>query len=130
MRSSRPNRKSTSAMATYTLQREIPLDEDYDVLVAGGGPAGTAAAVCAARLGAKVLLAEATGTLGGMGTSGLVSHFGPISDGKRMLVGGFMKELVESLYQQGSLGPHVVPEFLYAQLNRWVPFKPEDLKRR
>lgn len=116
-------------MATYRLTREIPVDESYDMLVAGGGPAGTAAAVTAARLGAKVLLVEATGCLGGMGTAGLVSTFGPVSDGKRMLVGGFMKELVESMFQRGALGPHVVPEFLYAQLNRWVPFKPEMLKR-
>jgi hypothetical protein len=85
--------------------------------------------VSAARLGAKVLLVEAMGCLGGMGTSGLVSTFGPVSDGKRMLVGGFMKELVESMFQRGALGPHVVPEFLYSQLNRWVPFKPEHLKR-
>ncbi|HWM48277.1 MAG TPA: FAD-dependent oxidoreductase [Xanthobacteraceae bacterium] len=116
-------------METYRLSREIPVDESYDVLVAGGGPAGSAAAVCAARLGAKVLLVEATGCLGGMGTSGLVSTFGPVADGQRMLVGGFMKEIVEQMFQRGSLGPHVTSEFLYSQLNRWVPFKPEDLKR-
>src|SRR4051794_10227574 len=115
--------------STYTLQRSVPAEAPYDLLVAGGGPAGTAAAVCAARLGAKVLLAEANGCLGGMGTSGLVSTFGPVSDGKRMLVGGFMKELIESMHQRGDLGPHVVPEYLYSQLNRWVPFKPEALKR-
>ena len=102
---------------------------NFDVLVAGGGPAGSAAAVCAGRLGAKVLLVEATGCLGGMGTAGLVASFGPISDGKRMLVGGFMKELVESMHQRGFFGPHVVPEFFHSQLNRWVPFKPEALKR-
>jgi hypothetical protein len=116
-------------METYQLTRNIPVDDSYDVLVAGGGPAGSAAAVSAARLGAKVLLVEAMGCLGGMGTSGLVSTFGPVSDGKRMLVGGFMKELVESMFQRGALGPHVVPEFIYSQLNRWVPFKPEALKR-
>jgi hypothetical protein len=116
-------------MQTYRLTRDIPVDESFDVLVAGGGPAGSAAAVSAARLGAKVLLVEATGCLGGMGTSGLVSTFGPVADGKRMLVGGFMRELVETMHQRGSLGPHVVPEFLYSQLNRWVPFKPEELKR-
>src|SRR5260370_29081688 len=97
-------------MQTYRLTRDIPIEEHFDVLVAGGGPAGSAAAICAARLGAKVLLAEATGCLGGMGTSGLVSTFGPISDGKRMLVGGFMRELVLSMQQRGSLGPHVVPQ--------------------
>ena len=101
-----------------------------DILVAGGGPAGTAAAVCAARLGAKVLLAEANGCLGGMGTSGLVSTFGPVSDGKRMLVGGFMKELVESMHQRGDRSARTwCRNISTRQLNRWVPFKPEALKR-
>src|ERR1051325_2860883 len=116
-------------MATHRLTRDIPVDEGYDILVAGGGPGGPAAAISAARLGAKVLLAEANGCLGGMGTSGGVSTFGPVSDGKRMLVGGVMKELIEAMLQHRGLGPHVVPEFLYSQLNRWVPFKPEALKR-
>jgi len=116
-------------MSTYTLKREIPVEDEFDLVIAGGGPAGTAAAVCAARLGAKVLLLEATGCLGGMGTSGLVTTFGPISDGKQMLVGGIMKQIVLSLQQRGQLGPHVVPEYLHSQLNRWVPFKPEGLKR-
>ena len=58
-------------MGTYKLEREIPIEDGYDVVIAGGGPAGSAAAVCAARLGAKVLLVEATGCLGGMGTSGM-----------------------------------------------------------
>jgi FAD dependent oxidoreductase len=114
---------------TYRLTRDIPVEDGIDVLVAGGGPAGTAAAVSAARLGAKVILAEATGCLGGMGTSGLVASFGPISDGRRMLVGGFMRELVETMFARGLLGPHVVRDFLERQLNRWVPFRPEGLKR-
>src|SRR5258707_4938589 len=117
-------------MQACRFTRYIPVEERFDVMVAGGGPAGSAAAICAARLGAKVLLAEATGCLGGMGTSGLVSTFGPISDGKRMLVGGVMRELVLSMNQRGSLGRPVAPEFLVNQLNRWVPFKPEALKRQ
>jgi hypothetical protein len=116
-------------VSTYTLQRSIPAEAGYDLVVAGGGPAGTAAAVCAARLGLKVLLAEATGCLGGMGTSGLVASFGPVSNGESMLVGGFMKELLETMWVQKAFGPHVVPEFLHSQLNRWVPFNPEHLKR-
>ncbi len=114
---------------TYKLVREVPVDDGYDLVVAGGGPGGAAAAICAARLGAKTLLVEATGCLGGMGTSGLVASFGPISDGRRMLVGGFMKELAETMFSRGYFGPHVVEDFLYKQLNRWVPFKPEPLKR-
>ena len=98
-------------MPTFKLERDIPKEDDYDLLVAGGGPAGTAAAVCAARLGAKVLLAEATGCLGGMGTSGIVASFDPMADGERMLVGGFMREVIESLYQRGELPPQVTPEF-------------------
>lgn len=115
--------------ATYQLSRSIPSDAGYDLVVAGGGPAGTAAAVCAARLGLKVLLAEATGCLGGMGTSGLVASFGPVSDGERMLVGGFMKELLATMWEQKAFGPQVTRDYLDKQLNRWVPFNPEHLKR-
>jgi hypothetical protein len=115
--------------STYQLSRTIPADAEYDLVVAGGGPAGTAAAVCAARLGLKVLLAEATGCLGGMGTSGLVASFGPVSDGERMLVGGFMKELLETMWTHKAFGPQVTQDFLHRQLNRWVPFHPEHLKR-
>ncbi len=115
-------------MSTYTLQREIPAEDGYDVLVAGGGPAGTAAAVCAARLGARVLLAEATGCLGGMGTSGLVNAFDPMADGKRMLVGGFMREVVETMYDRGFLAPQVTPDFWLKHYHRWTPFRCEGLK--
>jgi hypothetical protein len=115
--------------SNYTLTRTIPAEAEYDLVVAGGGPAGTAAAVCAARLGLKVLLAEATGCLGGMGTSGLVASFGPVSDGERMLVGGFMKELLETMWAQKAFAPQVTQDFLHRQLNRWVPFQPEHLKR-
>ena len=54
---------------------ETPVAGSYDVLVAGGGPAGVAAAVCAARLGAKTCLVEQTGVVGGVATSGLMSHW-------------------------------------------------------
>ena len=52
--------------------------------MAGGGPAGAAAAICAARLGAKVLLVEATGCLGGMGTNACVSNWYSLGDGQRI----------------------------------------------
>jgi hypothetical protein len=115
-------------MKTYNLVREIPVEDGYDVIVAGGGPAGSAAAICAARVGAKVLLVEATGCLGGMGTSGLVTAFDPMADGQKMLVGGFMREVVETLYERSFLGPQVQPDFWLKQFHRWTPFKPEGLK--
>lgn len=63
-------------MSEYTLKaRTIPLEDNWDVIVVGGGPAGCAAATASAREGARTLLLEATGALGGMGTSGLVPWF-------------------------------------------------------
>ena len=47
----------------------------YDVIVAGSGPSGIAAALTSARGGAKTLLIEWQGCVGGISTSGLMSHF-------------------------------------------------------
>ncbi len=52
--------------------REIPVYHKTDVVVVGGGPAGFAAAVAAARTGAKVALVERYGSLGGLFTNGMV----------------------------------------------------------
>ena len=52
--------------------REIPLFHETDVVVVGGGPAGFAAAIAAARNGAKVALVERYGSLGGLFTNGMV----------------------------------------------------------
>ncbi|NND05644.1 MAG: FAD-dependent oxidoreductase [Saprospiraceae bacterium] len=114
--------------STYQFSREIPIDDSYDVVVAGGGPAGSAAAICAGRLGAKVLLLEATGCLGGMGTSGLVTAFDPMSNGETMLVGGFMRELVDTMYKRGFLGPRETPEVYTRKYHHWTAFQAEGLK--
>lgn len=53
--------------------RDVPVAGSCDVLIAGGGPAGIAAAVTAARKGAKVVLLEMQGCLGGIWTSGMLS---------------------------------------------------------
>jgi flavin-dependent dehydrogenase len=53
-------------MATYRLKNnELPMDDAWDVVIAGGGPSGCAAAIAAAREGARTLLVEGTGMLGG-----------------------------------------------------------------
>jgi hypothetical protein len=53
-------------------QREIPVVDQTDVLVVGGGPAGVAAAIAASRAGAKTILVERYNHLGGLWTGGLV----------------------------------------------------------
>ncbi len=55
--------------------RRIPIVDHVDVLVAGGGPAGVGAALAGARQGARVLLIEQSGALGGVATTGLMSHW-------------------------------------------------------
>jgi hypothetical protein len=113
---------------TYTLTRTIPVGKEYDLVVAGGGPGGSAAAICAGRLGLKVLLVEATGCLGGMGTSGLVCAFDPMANGEKMLVGGYMRELVETLYTRGFLKPGINPDCWRKNYHHWTPFSAEGLK--
>jgi len=113
---------------TYTLTRQIPAEGGYDLIVCGGGPAGTAAAVCAARLGAKVLLVEAMGCLGGMGTSALVNSFDPIGDGEKMLVGGLMREIVETMYDRKMLRPGIDPNTWRKKFHHWTAFQVEGYK--
>ena len=61
--------------------KQIPIKQTVDVLVLGGGPAGFATAVSAARMGAKTLLIEQTGAVGGVATTGLMSHWTGATEG-------------------------------------------------
>ena len=85
-------------MAYYKMPgREIALEADWDVIVAGGGPAGCAAATAAAREGAKTLLIEATGMLGGMGTAGLVPWFCGYHDREKIIARGLAERVLHGL---------------------------------
>lgn len=86
-------------MNTITETLTVSVGENYDVIVCGGGPSGTAAAISAARGGAKVLLCEKTESLGGMWTSGLVN---PLFDYENK--GGILRELVERIRSAGQWG--------------------------
>src|SRR5258708_26370607 len=55
--------------------RQVPLYGEYEVVILGGGPAGIAAAVAAARCGRRTLLIERYGFLGGMGTAAGGTNF-------------------------------------------------------
>ena len=109
-------------MSTYEMSaRDLPLDDAWDVVVVGGGPAGCAAATAAARDGAKTLLIEATGCLGGMGTVGLVPAWCPYSDKQ----GNFVyRGLAEWVFQRAR---QAVPHEPLEKLD-WVAINPEQLK--
>ena len=66
--------------------RDIPVYRHCDVLVVGGGPSGTAAAVAAARTGAEVVLLERYNHLGGLSTGGLVIWIDRMTDWSGALV--------------------------------------------
>ena len=59
----------------HEAEKDLEVAWNGDVLVVGGGPAGVAAAICAAREGAKTLLLEQSGNVGGVATTGLMSHW-------------------------------------------------------
>src|SRR5438128_11255879 len=64
------------ARATLTVPEErLPILEEADLVVVGGGSAGTAAAVTAARAGLRTVLVEDFPFLGGMSTGGAVGTF-------------------------------------------------------
>ncbi|HRJ73164.1 MAG TPA: FAD-dependent oxidoreductase [Terrimicrobiaceae bacterium] len=109
-------------MKTFTLpERALPLDDSWEVIVAGGGPAGCTAAIAAARAGARTLLIEATGSLGGSGTSALVPAWCPFSDKQKIIYRG----LAETVFTAAKAGiAHVAKSDL-----DWVPIDAERLKR-
>lgn len=113
-------------MADHVLsERKIPLDDSFDVIVVGGGPAGCAAATAAAREGAKTLLLEATGALGGMGTSGLVPWFCGYTDGEKIITRGLAERVRNALRDN-------MPHFRAAVEKNPLavpPIDPELLKR-
>ena len=87
--------------------RSLPVYGEFDVVVFGGGPAGLAASASAARHGAKVLLVERYGFLGGMGTAGGVTNFAGLYGRKngemRQVVHGVVDELLARIEALGGL---------------------------
>ena len=76
----RPARRRRPAQTVHEPARDVPVFAETDVLVVGGGPAGVAAAVAAARLGADVTLVERYNHLGGLSTGGLVIWIDRMTD--------------------------------------------------
>ena len=83
--------------------REIRVCREADVVVVGGGPGGIGSAIAAARSGAKTVLIERYGHLGGMATGGLVNIIPNLSDisGKQHLY-GLNQEIINRLDTRGA----------------------------
>lgn len=93
----------------YTdISREIPIIDDYDVVVVGGGPAGVAAATTAAELGMKTIIIEKYGFFGGMNVAGLSGtigglHSSPKEGDVEQIVFGFAGRFADKLKEKGGL---------------------------
>lgn len=84
-------------------ERKLKISMSCDVLVAGGGIAGMAAAIAAARGGKNVILLEREYALGGMATLGLVTIYLPLCDGEgNQLVFGLGEELLKLSIEHGA----------------------------
>lgn len=79
--------------------RELDIRYRADVLVAGAGPAGFAAAVMCARQKKKVLLVEQSGSVGGASVLAMVAEIMNFDDGKNFLSGGIGREIYDKMFE-------------------------------
>ena len=99
-------------MASMAYSKELPVYRSVDVLVMGAGPAGICAAVAAARGGAKTMVIEQCGSVGGAATTGLVGPFMTSFDSRneKMVIRGMFKEVVDRMVALGgAIDPAEVP---------------------
>ena len=106
--------------------RQVPVAVEADVVVAGGGPGGLPAALAAARHGARVVLVERYGFLGGLATAGLVAPILGItaSGAPTAIVQGLLRELTERMHQLGG-----APSWDQACSQGCIRFDAEAFKR-
>ena len=93
------------------------------MLVVGGGNAGCAAAIAAARHGARTLLLERYGFLGGTATAAMVGPWMTFHSAKERIVGGIAQEMVERLMRKGASPGHLADSSDYVATI--TPFDPE-----
>ena len=83
-------------MNTISWSEQIPVWESYDIIVAGGGVAGVAAALAAGRRNKRVLLLEKQTALGGLATTGLVNFWVPLCNGRgKFIIRGMAEEFLQ-----------------------------------
>ena len=89
-------------MKTVNENLNTPIRYEYDVMVAGGGVAGIAAALASARSGASTILCEREYGLGGLATLGLITIYLPLCDGNgRQVSFGIAEELLKLSVKHG-----------------------------
>src|SRR5574337_1378799 len=102
---------------------------EADVLVCGAGMAGTLAAVAAARSGAKTLLVERYGFLGGAATAAAVGQFVGLCTGAgRKVIGGLADAVVSKLQEFGGSTGHSTFTMSTGHVMDRVEYDPEILK--
>lgn len=117
-----PGQSSAGEPAEFTeRERSVPIADDCDVVVCGGGPAGIAAAVYAARAGASVRLLELHGCLGGIWTSGMLAN---VIDAAKP---GLNTEISTRLDALEAFGGHNGPYASYVYDVEAMKFVVEDL---
>lgn len=94
-------KKTIAKRPNISFQRTIPVRYEVDVFVAGGGPAGVAAALAANSQGRRVYLAEGHSCFGGMGTASLVPAFMQFTDGVNFLAAGIGQKIYNRLKKDG-----------------------------
>lgn len=89
-------------MSVIEVTDRIPTEGSYDVIVAGGGVSGAAAAVAARRMGSRVLLIEKSISLGGLATIGLINLFVPMCNGRGVqIIKGMAEEFLRLSIRYG-----------------------------
>lgn len=101
----------------------------YNVLVAGGGPAGVAAAMAASRSGARTLLVESNGYLGGTPVMSSLPAFCTFTDGEKAIVRGIGLEILEALKAESWRSPFYDRKPGRIEGLDWLPIDGEALKR-
>ncbi len=89
-------------MNTITLSKSLPVKGHYDVIVCGGGVAGCAAAISAAKRGMSTLLIEKANILGGLATLGQINLFVPMCNGRgKQIIFGLCEKWVRDSAKYG-----------------------------
>lgn len=113
-------------------ESDIPIADEFDVVVVGGGPSGVVAAIAAARQGARTALVEQSSFLGGTATGAMVASFMGFFWGDDRVVGGIGYEVTRRLQHRGAspgFGRYVLAEASDDPLNVITfPFDPELFK--